>query len=123
MTRVLVAIAAAVGIAMSLAGCGTNTFTLNGDLAAESCIGTGGYRDINAGATVTVYDATGKVVAVGSLGEGTRDSGAIYCRFPFSIPEVPDNSDFYSVEVSHRGEVTFPADRARNGDVHLSIGT
>lgn len=67
----------------------------------------GGYDDIDRGAQVRVRNGDGKTIAVGSLGRGVQTSGELAdCRFPFSV-KVPDDEDFYSIEVSHRGELTY----------------
>jgi hypothetical protein len=105
------------------------TFDLRGSMtlvsggsynAGRSCQGSGGYSDIAGGASVTVYDAQGVVVATGSLGPGASTAGD--CVFPISVPAVPDGSNFYQVEVSHRGKVTYDVARARTGQVHVSLG-
>ncbi|MBW0118526.1 hypothetical protein I4J48_25105, partial [Pseudonocardia sp. KRD-169] len=93
------------------------SFALTGELnlagegghGSGSCAGYGGYSDIGAGTSVTVADATGTVVATGRLDSGRSSAGD--CVFPFSVAEVPGDSDFYRVEVSHRGEVTFSRDQ------------
>lgn len=74
----------------------------------DGCGGTGGYDDIRQGAGVTLRDDTGRIIATSALSSGvlrTEDLTKPYCAFSFvisNIPEVP----FYSVEVSHRGQVT-----------------
>lgn len=95
--------------------------------AGTDCAGAGGYDDIEAGAAVTVFDGD-TVIAVGSLEPGevvsaqasghSKATGT--CRFSFSIANVATGRAFYSVEVSHRGKVNFPADRAE--DVSLTLG-
>jgi hypothetical protein len=63
------------------------------------------------GASVTVKDGKGALIATGSLQAG--DSGAalvlgqsVTCDMPFEVTNVPD-ADFYQVEVSHRGAITY----------------
>jgi hypothetical protein len=74
------------------------------------------FEDIRAGASVVVKDAKGKILATGTLQEGkvTILRSETYSNFtylvgrssyPFALV-VPD-SDFYSIEVSHRGAVIF----------------
>ncbi|OZF40834.1 hypothetical protein CH296_00290 [Rhodococcus sp. 14-2496-1d] len=82
------------------------------------CEGKGGYDDLAEGASVTVSDASGTTVATGNINDSTYIDGACLLSFAF---DVPAGSDFYKVEVSHRGEVTYPADQARSG-VFMTIG-
>lgn len=108
-------------------------FTLSGKLelsadgafsANPRCGGKGGYDDINRGASVTVYDAGGTVVATGELGEGRFVGQKLDdpCAFPFTVANVPGGGQFYQVEVSHRGKVTVTADAAKAGAVKLTLG-
>ncbi|MCH9036369.1 MAG: hypothetical protein IH860_03485 [Chloroflexi bacterium] len=96
------------------------------------CSGSGGYDDIREGAQVVVKNEEGEVIATSSLQQGTgRDllvalleaadelegketptsaSGfegleLVVCVLPFEVA-VP-NAAFYSVEVSHRGELSY----------------
>jgi hypothetical protein len=88
-----------------------------------ACTGLGGYSDINAGTSVVVRDQSGKVLATGSL-----DAGKIVsletCEFAFSVQSVPD-ADFYQVEVSRRGNMTYSKSDLdkRNWKVSLSLGS
>jgi hypothetical protein len=72
------------------------------------CIGKEGYDDIQGGAQVVVTDQTGSIIATGSLAPGTPvEAGAAYlCQFAFTV-SVPNDRDFYSIEVSHRGKLTY----------------
>ncbi|MFE2563051.1 hypothetical protein [Streptomyces mirabilis] len=126
--------AGAVGLAWGLSGSGSSTpttFTLNGTMTLtgdniptgdtnEDCTGYSGYDDIAKGASVTVYDSTGKVVATGSLGTGKPKSAA--CGFPVAVPGVPEGSKFYQVEVSHRGKITVSSAEAKAGKFAASLG-
>lgn len=87
--------------------------------AGATCNGYAGFSDLTSGSPVTVYDATGKIVALGKLADGTSPDG-VSCLFPFSVADVPDGQ-FYSVEVSHRGKMQVTAQDARGGNVHLSV--
>lgn len=89
----------------------------DGDLGGE-CVTDGGYSDIRSGAQVTVKDATGVVVALGALDPGktvdNRESViaegefvATKCVFGFTVSDAPEGGQFYSVEVSHRGELRY----------------
>jgi hypothetical protein len=96
--------------------------TTYGATTPDGCLGYAGYADMNAGTTVTVFDETGKVVALGELQPGTDVGGLGGCLFPFSIADVPSGSKFYSVEVSHRGRVTITEDVARTGHAMFTLG-
>jgi len=130
----LVVGAGAVGLAWGLSSGGasspssftlTGTMTLTGDntpsgATSEDCTGYSGYDDIGAGASVTVYDSSSKVVATGALGVGKPKSAA--CVFPVKVAGVPGGSKFYQVEVSHRGKVTVSAAEAKAGRFGASLG-
>lgn len=94
--------------------------------SSGGCVGVGGYSDLTEGVTVTAYNAGGEIVGTGSLGAGEYMSmrneediqaGAGRCTFAFSF-DVPD-SDFYQVEVTHRGKVT--VQRAEAGQIKLEL--
>jgi hypothetical protein len=130
--------AATPAAATSSASSSAADFTLTGKLTLKwsrgafvrdesgACAGSGGYSDISSGAAVTIADQTGTVIATGQLGDGhadVSDAGSpIDCVFSFTVPNVPDGKTFYGVTVSHRGAIQFSADRAKGGDVALSIG-
>jgi len=80
----------------------------------RSCEGDGGYSDIQAGTSVTVSDATGRVIATGALSGGMATSSSV-CAFTFTVPDVPAGEDFYRLEVSHRGTLTYDADELAAG--------
>lgn len=101
------------------------TMTLTGDHVpsgptGEDCTGYSGYDDIREGASVTVYDSAGKVVATGALETGKPSDGA--CVFTAKVPGVPDGSKFYQVEVSHRGRLTVSAADAKTDGFAASLG-
>ena len=104
----------ALDLAQDTSGFGEN---FSGSGEGSPCNGSGGYSDIGQGTAVTVHDATGKVVAEGSLDAGKILSGD--CVFTFSVAHVPD-SKFYGIEVSHRGTVTFA--RSEAGFAGLTLG-
>lgn len=102
------------------------TFTMTGMLTMSSpktvqnnCTGVGGYDDIAPGAAITVTDDKGAIVAVGRLGRGLVHN--YNCEYEFEVPAVPGFRDFYGVEVTHRGIVTYPESQARV-DVQLTLG-
>jgi len=105
--------------------------------AGGTCSGTGGYDDIDGGLQVIVKNEDGKTLAKGELSDGRQvdlieatmggrpsddeeereleeaiqdvdlsDLDISYCQFDFEVPDVPA-SDFYSVSVGRRGELTY----------------
>lgn len=92
--------------------------TSNGTARGSSCFGRRGYDDIGPTTQVTVT-AGGEVVALGLLGLGKYDGGV--CTFPISVNNVPVGHDFYSVEVSHRGEINYPADALKR-PISVTLG-
>jgi len=87
------------------------TFTLTDDNIARSgstCAGTGGYSDVRDGLGVTVKDNAGKIIATSQLASDNKASALGECQLTF-VAQVPD-SDFYSIEVGHRGELTYSRD-------------
>lgn len=107
------------------------TFTLEGAFALTDdaisdgdggCRGDydGGYDDIAEGTSVTVYGASGDVVATGELGDSTYDSYT--CTFDIAVEDVPKGEKFYKVEVSHRGTLQLTAEEAENGELAASLG-
>ena len=115
-----------------------STRTLTGSLTltkgtwevGERCVGDDGYSDIRQGAQVVIRGPDGTIVATGRLRNGEAISVSIAglslapdCEFPFSVASVPDE-DFYSIEVSHRGEITYSRDdlEALNWELDLSLG-
>jgi hypothetical protein len=81
------------------------------------CEGVGGYSDMSAGVSVTVYDGGGKIVGVSAVGFGVRHGQR--CVWAFGVPDLPDVS-FYQVEVGHRGKVA--VGKADLGAVSLTLG-
>ncbi|MCS7476248.1 hypothetical protein ACFFQW_05115 [Umezawaea endophytica] len=84
------------------------------------CEGYRGYDDIAEGSQVTVYNASGKAVALGVLKDSDYVGGV--CSFRFAVPEVPAGDEIYQVEVTHRGKISFSDEAARKGDVSLTLG-
>lgn len=112
----------------------SGTFTL-GHLEDQvfsdtSCRGAGGYDDIGPGTQVVVKDDTDRTVATGSLvwkeNKALTSSGPFIgvCVFGFDLENVPD-APFYSIEVSHRGALTYSrADlESRQWFLELTLGT
>lgn len=93
-------------------------FMLNdSDSALQNCEGQGGYSDIFPGTSVTIRDEQGKIVGSTSLGRG--ESFGDYCLYTIAPTQV-SSSNFYTVEVSHRGQVTLEKDEL--GSMSLSLG-
>jgi hypothetical protein len=131
-SRSVVAVALVAG---GLFACGGGGHTLSGNIhvveqlglgsenkVGQACTGTGGYTDLHAGTSVVVKNEDGKVLATGTL-----DAGKIValetCGFKFNVANVPD-ANFYQVEVSHRGEVTYSKKDLddRRWNIDLSLG-
>jgi hypothetical protein len=115
---------------LALSDIDTSEFTdLSVTNLGDTCYGTGGYDDISEGAQVVLRDGEGKVIGTSSLNEGHSNLGCevgdviAICTFEFIIEDVP-SSDFYSVEVSHRGEINFSHEELeRQGwEVSLTLG-
>ena len=93
----------------------------------EECWGEHGFDDIVKGAQVVIKSPSGESIGLGELGTGRLTSNAnsfrvnARCRFDFHIFDVPDKGDgVYSVEVSHRGGVSFQKVDASH--LRLTIG-
>jgi hypothetical protein len=108
------------------------TFNVGGSLALVgsrqhigrygACSGSGGYDDLANGAQVSILDNTGKTIGLGELENGSRGLGS-ECDWTFVVRDVPDTEGpdgIYSVEVTHRGKVSFK--RSEASLVKLSIG-
>lgn len=100
----------------------------DGDRPREGarCSGSRGYEDLTGGAQVVVRDQAGTIV-----GSSRLDDGGIVllggdlpaCILPFTVPGVA-TSTHYTVEVSHRGGVTYSHDDLVRSDwfVELTVG-
>lgn len=143
MRRALVAMA----VALTACGGGDTTkapaapsHTLGGSLvlhqvdptrraAGLPCAGTGGYSDLSTGAQITVKDEAGTIVAIGTLGQGTTVPadlpifGGVYCRWDLTAGPIGERP-FYTVEVAHRGPLSYSLDdlRAKDWKVDLTLG-
>lgn len=127
----------AVALLAALTGCGSQplqvrgTLTLEGGVqeihwlnpAAEAaddapCEGDSGYSDISQGTDVVVRDSNNKRVGLGRLGVGHGAGDT--CVFTFHV-NVDNPDDLLSVEVAHRGDVSFK--RAEATSVALTLGS
>lgn len=89
--------------------------------ADGSCSGNGGYSDIQEGASIVIRDSNSKKIALGRLHAGhPADGESRICEFPFLIKDVKSGDDIYSIEVSHRGEISFKPAESRS--IVLSLG-
>lgn len=76
----------------------------------ETCSGDseGGFQDITGGAQLTVTSSSGEIVALGSLDRGKTEAvenANEYlpaCIFTFSVMDVPDSGDIYSIRLGNR---------------------
>jgi hypothetical protein len=99
-----------------------DTFEITGTMRTPTCGSSTGYDDIVTGAPVTVYNAKNEVIALGELAGDPRTNGTDRCEWTFTVADVPEGERFYSVEVSHRGKVTFSADELQSGPLSLGLG-
>jgi hypothetical protein len=106
----------------------TGSLALHGSAGSEfavsgaTCAGLGGYDDVTQGATVTVKDQAGTIIATGHLDAGGFNASS-GCVFGFKIDPVPD-ATFYTIEVSHRGALTYSKDElaSRSWQVAFTLG-
>lgn len=100
-------------------------FYADGNYAGAGCTGDSGFDDVQAGAQVVIRDSAGKQVALGELGPGstTGKLSAIdtTCEFTLLVFDIPEGDDIYTVEVSHRGEISFTRDEGESG-LHMTLG-
>jgi serine/threonine protein kinase len=85
-----------------------------------SCAGDRSESDIGPGATVTVADETGKLIAKGAIESSYGQQGS--CLFLFKVNEVPGGQKFYRVQVAQRGETRYTEAEAKAG-INLSLGS
>jgi hypothetical protein len=93
--------------------------------AGLPCFGDDGFEDIRAGATISVLDEAGTIIATGSLNPGKlvgTDPPPFVCEMSWTI-EVPD-TEFYVFKIADREGPTFSrADlEAAGWRVPLTIG-
>src|SRR5574340_251669 len=84
-----------------------------------------GFSDIQPGASVTVKNASGTIIATGQLGSGTTPgTSGMECDFTFKVNDVPTSS-FYQVEVANRGNVSYSLSQMEQDKwkVSLSLGS
>lgn len=76
---------------------------------------------ITGGGAVTVTNADGKTIGLGSMSKGKTVGTADLCAFFFTVPGVPDGRSFYGIEVTHRGVVQYTLKQMKAGPV-LTLG-
>jgi len=114
-----------------LVGCGASGHDIKGSFVLTDpgvtnsgvyCSGTGGYSDIAEGLGVTVKDDAGKIIGTSQLSGNVQESSGSTCSYTFAV-HVPD-SDFYSIEVGHRGALTYSRDEleGRKWEVGFTLG-
>jgi hypothetical protein len=108
------------------------TYTLTGEITlygrdhsryvtAPACVGVGGYDDLRPGTGVTVRNQDGTIIATGALAGGVAPPTArSHCTFSFTVSDVP-YSPFYSVEVSHRGELAYSFEELEEMGWHVAL--
>ncbi|WP_377454571.1 hypothetical protein [Rhodococcoides fascians] len=100
----------------------TESVTRYGGGPGFECVGYKGYDDMTQATAVTVSDESGTLLAKGTFAGSTGGSASSYpCVFTFVIDAVPTGKNFYKVEVSHRGALSYTQDEAQAG-VALSLG-
>jgi hypothetical protein len=98
-------------------------YFVHGTLLVSSESTCRGYEDVpNSG--VTLYDGAGRVLAFTTLSESTDETVTelpTTCgAYDFTFTYVPSRP-FYSVEVGHRGRVTFPENQLHDA-LGLTLG-
>jgi hypothetical protein len=86
----------------------TSSFTMEGAVSGPAdMIGDSTYCPHNlAGAWVTVYNGEGEVIGNSIVRDPQPDYG-YRCAFPFTVKRVPAYEDYYIIEITGRGRVTF----------------
>ena len=79
--------------------------------AGSACTGQGPYADIQAGAPITITDATGRIIRVSHLGTGRpRPTGDVAaggtCDFEFVVGGIPE-AEGYGIRFERRGTLQY----------------
>lgn len=82
----------------------------------DACQGTGSYADAKISTPVQVFDASGKGIATGVLGQGVFVDNPLgtACKFEFTVSGVPDGLPNYGVEVGEHGVQTVNSSTAHS---------
>lgn len=97
----------------------------------KPCRGKGGYADLVGGAQIVVENETGTTIAVGQLEPGTlpdpiptdpwTSRRVPDCTFQFSVKDVPEGANFYTLKIGSRESPTFTREQL-DAPLELSIG-
>ena len=84
----------------------TGEFTLTdySTAAFSNCEGDGGYSDLGAQTEAVLRDGSGAILGTANLGTVSFTDGAA-CTWKVKFDKVPADRDFYTFEVSRRGEI------------------
>lgn len=95
-------------------------------LGGDCYDGLTGFSDISSGAQVRVSDGTGELLGTGSLSVENDSDYISLCLYEAQVFDIPDDRDFYSVELGNRnrGELSYSkADMIeQDWTVSLSLG-
>jgi hypothetical protein len=102
----------------------SGTFTLwHSKPSTHPCTLVKAYRDVRAGAPVTVRDTGGRTVGTGRLAGGAADPTGRGCVFAFSVPAL-HRATSYTVAIGTRAALSYTRDQlnAARWAVHLNLG-
>lgn len=122
------------GVSFALLKQGKELLSISGDFAlgdysafgnlskGDTCTGKEGYSDIHSSAQVVLKDGAGTILSISRLGKGYAD-GIGNCMFSVSFEKVP-RVEFYSFEVSSRGELKYSYEDLESNSfaVELTLG-
>ncbi|AOW92987.1 hypothetical protein BFN03_10830 [Rhodococcus sp. WMMA185] len=110
----------------------SDTFTMEGSLTLYDsttrsygygeefdCEGDGGYSDIYPGRDILVYGVDESLIAKGEF--VSSDKTGSTCSMHFAVEDVPRGEQFYQLEISDRGRMTYSEDEAQES-IGLSLG-
>jgi hypothetical protein len=84
------------------------------------CVGTDGFDDIRPSTLVLIL-LDGEVIGFTRLGTAQGDASAGTCVWRWTVRDVPSRRGVYSVQVSHRGWLTFSRHQLTVGDAVLTL--
>lgn len=113
---------------LALAGCSdadaAKTGTVNGRIiyptSYGTACGTGDHQDIAPGASVTITDADGTVIATTKLRADAET--AERCVYVFQASNVPKAQKFYGVEIGERRVGRYPETQAFADELRIELG-
>lgn len=101
------------------------TATEHFKISGTSCVTTGSLAAVRQGTSITIFDASGKIVGTASLSAGQPDLGGggadvfkNYCRFDFTADVDP--AEFYKVQVAQMTPVVVK--RADAASIVIPLG-